>query len=603
MILKLSFKDIVHDRLLSICLILTIASIIAPLLILFGIKFGTIQTMRGRLIEDPVNREIRPVTTSSFHRDWFSRIRTEIPEIDFIVPMTRQISTAVDVRAENGKKSRLSLMPTGPGDPLLLENRTAIPDTHSCVLTAPAAETLAVVVGDELTLSAKRIIGGKTGSGDFSLHVSGILSERAGGLKSVYVLLPLVEAVEDFKDGRAVPLYGWSGELPMAYPVFQGAVVFTHNQFSKMEEILLVNNTGFSTLDKIAPDQMKELVGFVPESGWNGYLLKVKKRAAGMENIKALHNKLRGKGAVILPWNSPMKIALTPEGGTPASFTLYGVNAKMAAITSLDLTALYPNGEHLVHGQRTVLAATSSASGERVMAVEVEKRQLTLPVEVAAATLPANTAFTSASLLGKLNLLRSRNITYDANADRLLLARRGYAGFRLYTESIDAVAAVQHLLEEEGISVHTRRERIAEVRRLDHYMSLIFWLIAVVGVIGGISALTASLYASVERKKKELNILRLLGLLKREIIRFPVYQGLMLSGIGVGLAALVFGLVAGVINRLFSSHLQSAESLCTLSGFHFMILAVGVACCAVVSASLAALQATRLDPAEALRDE
>lgn len=142
--------------------------------------------------------------------------------------------------------------------------------------------------------------------------------------------------------------------------------------------------------------------------------------------------------------------------------------------------------------------------------------------------------------------------------DGLLLSRGGYAGFRLYARTIDQVEPVQKLLEDQGITVHTEKER------LDKYTTLIFWLIAAVGVIGGISALTASLYASVERKKREMNMLRLLGLLKREIVLFPVFQGLLLSSGGLVLAGLVFILVAAVINRLFSAHLRTAESLCTL---------------------------------------
>jgi putative ABC transport system permease protein len=173
----------------------------------------------------------------------------------------------------------------------------------------------------------------------------------------------------------------------------------------------------------------------------------------------------------------------------------------------------------------------------------------------------------------------------------------------LYAATIDEVAAIQEQLEAEGITVHTARERIGEVRRLDTYMGLIFWLIAAVGVVGGISALTASLYASVERKKKELNVLRLLGLLKREIVLFPVYQGLLLSGGGLLLAGGIFLLVAGVINHLFREHLRSAESLCALSGHHFAVLVAGVFVLSALSATFAALRATRLDPAEALRDE
>jgi putative ABC transport system permease protein len=202
-----------------------------------------------------------------------------------------------------------------------------------------------------------------------------------------------------------------------------------------------------------------------------------------------------------------------------------------------------------------------------------------------------------------LNLLRYRDLRYDAQTASLLLSRRGYAGFRLYAATIDEVAALQEQLEGEGITVHTARERIGEVRRLDTYMGLIFWLIAAVGVVGGISALTASLYASVERKKKELNMLRLLGLLKREIVLFPVYQGLLLSGGGLLLAGGIFLLVAGVINHLFREHLRATESLCALSGHHFAVLVTGVFVLSALAATFAALRATRLDPAEALRDE
>lgn len=151
--------------------------------------------------------------------------------------------------------------------------------------------------------------------------------------------------------------------------------------------------------------------------------------------------------------------------------------------------------------------------------------------------------------------------------------------------------------------MNTELERIAEVRRLDHYTRLIFWLVAAVGVVGGISALTASLYASVERKKRELNVLRLLGVLKQELVLFPVAQGLMLSSGALLLSVFIFAMVAGLINQLFRTQLRTEESLCTLSLGHFVVLFVGVWLLSVIAATFAALRATRLDPAEALRDE
>ena len=69
------------------------------------------------------------------------------------------------------------------------------------------------------------------------------------------------------------------------------------------------------------------------------------------------------------------------------------------------------------------------------------------------------------------------------------------------------------------------------------------------------------------------------------------------------LAGALFLLVARVINTLFRAQLHAEESLCALSPGHFLILALGVWMLSVVAATFAALRATRLDPAEALRDE
>ena len=605
MILRLALKDILHDWLLSICLVLAIASIIAPLLILFGLKFGTIQTLQSRLIQDPKNREIRPMTAKSFNRDWFDSLRKIHPQISFVVPMTRQISTSITaINPANDANEQLSLMATAAGDPLLLENGATIPGHAACVLTEAAAQALNVAIGDELLFSTRRIIGGKYENGEFSVLVSGILEGRVSSLKTAFVRLDVIEAVEDYKDGRAVPAYGWEGEMPAAYPVFEGAAVLTPGPLSKLDEVLLTNNTGFTQVKMIGSEQAVATLGYAPRPEWTVYLATVKQRAAMDESIQAIRNKLRGKGAMVAPWMEPLEISLqsSPQSPPVALHLLAASEEISVAIPSPMPQRLF---EREKDQRQAILVPSDSALGEgdAILSLKVEDRELSVPVTVIKGNAAPSLAYASAVFAGTLNLLRYRNVKYDEKMDSLLLSRRGYAGFRLYTATIDDVEGIQQKLESEGIPVHTEKERIGEVRRLDNYMGLIFWLIAAVGVIGGISALTASLYASVERKRKELNVLRLLGLLKREIVLFPVFQGLLLSGGALVLAGTIFVVVSRVINHLFRTHLRTAESLCTLSFGHFMLLIAGVFFLSVVSATFAALQATRLDPAEALRDE
>jgi putative ABC transport system permease protein len=186
---------------------------------------------------------------------------------------------------------------------------------------------------------------------------------------------------------------------------------------------------------------------------------------------------------------------------------------------------------------------------------------------------------------------------------QFLLSRRGYASFRIYAKHLGDVEPLKKFFEEKGIMVSTQAERIHEVRELDKYLTLIFWLIAIVGVVGGAATLSASLYSSVERKRKELSILRLIGLSGAMIFRFPIYQGIVIATNGVMVALLFFAMMATVINKLFQAHLQSGESFCTLTGIHISIVLLFTVFLAVIASGIAAYRATQTDPAEAMRDE
>jgi putative ABC transport system permease protein len=73
---------------------MAVAAVLSPLLLTFGLKYGTIDTLRMRLIQDPRNREIRPMASQAFSHEWFAQMQQR-PDVAFIVPMTRQIAATV----------------------------------------------------------------------------------------------------------------------------------------------------------------------------------------------------------------------------------------------------------------------------------------------------------------------------------------------------------------------------------------------------------------------------------------------------------------------------------------------------------------------------
>ena len=206
-------------------------------------------------------------------------------------------------------------------------------------------------------------------------------------------------------------------------------------------------------------------------------------------------------------------------------------------------------------------------------------------------------------LAGILNLARKREVRWDAEKDRFILHRRGYAAFRMYAKTLDHVPDLKSELEGMGIPVHTEAERIRDLKELDRHLSMIFWLIALGGILGGAGALAASLYASVERKRKDLGVLGLIGFGRGSLLSFPLYQALFLSCGGLVLAFGFYLVMAGLINHLFSSQLSAGEHFCRLYLIHLAAAACGVVILGQIAAALAAFRVIAIDPAEALRDE
>lgn len=609
MVLRLSGADFMHEWVLSMCLVLAVAAILSPLLLLFGLKFGTIETLRYRLIEDPRNREIRPMTSRSYSLEWLEKIAKR-PDVAFIIPNTRTLSASVDAAKNGGNTVALDVVPTAPGDPLIAENGAPVPDEGQCVLSQLAAEAMGASPGDMITVTAKRLRRARYEKAKVKMSVVGVLDARATALKSVYMPLDMLEAVEKYKDGQAVPELGWPGEQPLAYPLFDGAIVAMPETLGKIEEFKLISGTGMSKIQRIGQTKLRETAGYALPPDLAVYLVSTRRSPVGLQSLEAIKHRLRGRSAVILPWVKPLDAQLVTKDGKEAGLLkIRSMGQAQGLDTNVQVQMDPPSPWQPVPDdkpvQRLLIAPADlpEVQGPYSLLLKNGKNELRFPVEMAATRAPAGAAFVPPRLAGILRLAASRNLTFDTKTGLFVLARRGYASFRLYAATIDDVAGLRQFFNKQGINVNTEAQRIRDVTQLDKYLSLIFWLIAVVGLIGGAAALTASLYASVERKQKELSVLRLLGLPMGALLRFPLYQGLFIAGGGLVIALGVFHGLALVINTLFKAHLASSESLCRLPWEHAAIASAGVFVLAVVASVAAALRTTRIDPAEALRDE
>jgi putative ABC transport system permease protein len=366
------------------------------MMVLFGLKFGIVGSMVEALVEDPVKREIRPVGSGHYDRVWMDKLRKR-DDVAFIVPRIRSIASSLSVQSKASSRIlHLEVIPSASGDPLLDPALPAPEGMDRVVLSASAARKLMVNAGDSLEGSLVRTWQGHKERMVLPLKVVAIAPATAFRRDGLFASVMLVEALEDFRDGHAVPAMGWEG--------------------------------------------------------------------------------------------SPV------------------------------------------------------------------------------------------------------------------VSERSYTGFRLYARSIYDVAALEDSFIRSGIEVRTQAADIETVRRMDNTLSAIYWAIALIGLGGFSLSLGASLWANVDRKRKELSVLRLVGFRTGEIVLFPLVQSLYTALFGWVLACGIYLVAAWSINVMLAPQLEKAQQICRLLPEHYLI-ALGITLgAALLAALLAGMRAARVEPSEGLRE-
>ena len=73
-IFRLVFADLANERLLSLCQVIAIAAVLAPVLVLFGLHNGVIGTLIERLNRDPAMRLVVPEAYGFKSVKWLQRV-------------------------------------------------------------------------------------------------------------------------------------------------------------------------------------------------------------------------------------------------------------------------------------------------------------------------------------------------------------------------------------------------------------------------------------------------------------------------------------------------------------------------------------------------
>jgi putative ABC transport system permease protein len=224
-IVSLSLRDYGHEWRMSSCFVIALAAVLAPLMVLFGLKFGIVNSMLEQLVDNPRNREIRSAGSGHFEPAWFEAMRRR-DDVGFVIPRTRNLAATIKLTSDQSHRIIPGeLVPTGEGDPLLQNGQRFPRGYREVVLSEEAADKLEVGIGDVVRGSITRQFRGSRERAELALQVVDIVPEAMFPRVGAFVSLDLLVAAENYRDGRAVAALGLTGDEPhvgdRAYPGYR----------------------------------------------------------------------------------------------------------------------------------------------------------------------------------------------------------------------------------------------------------------------------------------------------------------------------------------------------------------------------------------------
>lgn len=138
------------------------------------------------------------------------------PSVDFLVPSTRMLAASVGLTSKSGKQITADLVPTAKGDPLLAH--FSIPDIdNSIVITERLKHDLDISEKDaELLMTITRMSAGKFEKEVVAMPIGGIIPDAGDQQLHIYAPLPMLEAVEFYRDGY--PIIDFAGSKNSDFP-------------------------------------------------------------------------------------------------------------------------------------------------------------------------------------------------------------------------------------------------------------------------------------------------------------------------------------------------------------------------------------------------
>ncbi len=126
----------------------------------------------------------------------------------------------------------------------------------------------------------------------------------------------------------------------------------------------------------------------------------------------------------------------------------------------------------------------------------------------------------------------------------------------------------------------------------NHSTTLLLYLFDIIGAF----------LANIDRKRKDIAMLRLIGFQQSAVIIYLIFQAIVLSSIAFLLSYVLYLLGSQLLNHILVTSLSDAHYVSRLAPIHLCLAFIFSFLLAGVVAAIGAVRAVKIQPAESLRD-
>jgi putative ABC transport system permease protein len=606
-------RDLINEKLLTLCMVLSVAAVLAPIMVLASVKIGFVDRLRSEFIQDPSFREIRPADADLRNTDFFASVR-QWPGVRYAMPSVMMVPREVSFYYSGDGKIRAGaarLVPSDALDPVLAQLVGNPPNGAEVVISSDVADGAGLKSGSKMTLTIDRVEGGKRSRVELQVTVAGIVP--ALPLPTILADPAIDRAVENYRAGIAVPDRGWAGVASTPKQSFGSMVLLTRSPLTEVRSSDLRIHLGAREVVEAAPNALQKAFGLAatnppPNDRWNlGYMLAKAVGRFGGEDLDDAASLLHNIEALAIGANPPLPATVL---GKPV--TLAGPDPRL--FTGLDPpTVDWQVGPHSSYAFNAgVLLPRDLEKDWRDQGSKAPLRiEISAPADWATKALSIDArvlgswsgdeALISPSLLAMIYRGAKVPIAFDPTSGTIVEQSTGYRGFRVIADSIDDVPRLAQRFVDLGVPVHTKSDQILRLQRLDRSLNILVAIVSAVALGGGFAILSASFFANVQRKRIDYAMLRLIGMPKGLIFRIPITQACLIACAGFVLSSLLYFLVSRLLNGIIAAQVGFEGQLSKLNAWHFVLVFVFVVLGSCVASLAASREATRIDPAQALR--